>query len=145
MTQDIPWRKRQEIPDAQIRDAADQYEAARKILASEPPGAGVVLPLINTAAVAIELYLKCLSAELIHTPDKDFPDVSIVTAAPTRWGHQLTTLLEELSDELKQELEAAYRAEFPSDASWTFREVLKVCEGAFAAEPGPRQRAPASS
>ena len=45
-------------PDSQIRAAADQYEAARQRLDMAPPGAGVVLPLINTAAVAVELYLK---------------------------------------------------------------------------------------
>jgi len=44
------WRKRQEIPDAQVRDAADQFEAARKVLDAQPPGSGILLPLMNTAA-----------------------------------------------------------------------------------------------
>ena len=60
--QTTPWRKRQEIPNAQVRDAAEQYEAARKLL-TQPPGSGILLPLMNVAAVAIELYLKSLSAK----------------------------------------------------------------------------------
>ncbi len=40
----VPWSKRQEIPDAQVLDAADQYEEARKLLAKQPPGSGVLLP-----------------------------------------------------------------------------------------------------
>ena len=45
---------RQEIPNPQILDAADQYEEARKLLAEQPPGSGVLLPLMiftNTAAI----------------------------------------------------------------------------------------------
>jgi hypothetical protein len=133
MTQDAkPWRKRQEIPDAQIRDAADQYEAARKLLAAQPPFSGVLLPQMNVAAVAIELYLKCLSAELVHTPDDDFPGGFIVSTAPARKGHRLTSLFGELSDNLKQELEVTFQTERPDATGQTFLETLKRCEGAFA-------------
>ena len=76
--EDVPWSKRQDIPDPQILDAADQYEAARKLLAEQLPGSGVLLPLMNTATVAVELYLKCLSAELIHIEDEQVPKVSRV-------------------------------------------------------------------
>jgi hypothetical protein len=34
------------------------------------PGRGVLLPLMNVAAMAVELYLKCLSAELEFTPNR---------------------------------------------------------------------------
>ncbi|HYE76218.1 MAG TPA: hypothetical protein VEF04_22925 [Blastocatellia bacterium] len=133
MSQNVkPWRRRWEIPDAQIRDAADQYEAARKLLAMQPPFSGVLLPLINVAAVAIELYLKCLSAELVHTPDEDFPGCFIVSAAPTRWGHKLAPLFAEISDNLKRDLENAFQTERPNVAGRTFLETLKRCEGAFA-------------
>jgi hypothetical protein len=134
------WRKRQEIPDAQICDAADQYEAARKLLAEQPPGLGVLLPQMNVAAVAIELYLKCLSAELVHTRDDGFPGLFLVTAAPTltgRKGHDLTALFGKLSDDLKQELEAAFQTERPNATGHTFLEMLKKCEGAFAASRFP--------
>jgi hypothetical protein len=49
----------------QIRDAADQFETARQLLDAQPPFAGLLCPLMNTAAVAIELYLKCLLAEKV--------------------------------------------------------------------------------
>jgi hypothetical protein len=138
MTRDeTPWRKRQQIPDAQIRDAADQYEAARKLLAAQPPGAGVVLPLINTSAMAIELYLKRLSAELVYTSVDDFAGLSLVTAASTRTGHKLTLLFDELADGLKQDLEAAYKTDCFSPAGRTFREVIEGCQGAFVASRYP--------
>ena len=97
-----------------------------------PPFSGVLLPLINVAAVAIELYLKCLSAELVHTPDEDFPGCFIVSAAPTRWGHKLAPLFAEISADLKQDLENAFQADRPDVAGQTFLETLKRCEGAFA-------------
>jgi hypothetical protein len=127
-----PWRRRWEIPDAQIRDAADQYEAARKLLAMQPPFSGVLLPLINVATVAIELYLKCLSAELVHTPNKDFPNCFIVSAAPTKWGHKLAPLFEAVSDDLKQDIEVAFKTEHSNGTGQTFLETLRRCEGAFA-------------
>lgn len=92
---DQPWTKRQEIPDAQIREAADQFEAARRLLAEQPRGGGVLLPLMNTAAMAIELYLKCLSAELEFTAINDDIGGYMVTSAPKR-GHALVALLDHI-------------------------------------------------
>jgi hypothetical protein len=135
-----PWRKRWKIPDAQIQDAADQYEAARKLLAIQPPFSGVLLPLINVAAVAIELYLKCLSAELVHTPDKTLPGCFIVSAAPTQWGHKLAPLFAGISDDLKQDLEIAFQAERLNVIGQTFLETLKRCEGAFAESRYPFEK-----
>jgi hypothetical protein len=80
--EDVPWSKRQEIPAPQVLDAADQYEKACKLLVEQPPGSGVLLPLTNTAAMAVELYLKCLFAELMHVEDELMPEVSRVYAAP---------------------------------------------------------------
>ena len=75
MTQTFPqeWESRREIPNPQIRDVADQYEQARQILSMQPPGTGILLPLMNTASMAIELYLKCLAGE-------GSPHIG-------RWGH----------------------------------------------------------
>jgi hypothetical protein len=33
------------------------------LLWAQPPGSGLLYPLMNAATVAVELYLKCLSAE----------------------------------------------------------------------------------
>ena len=87
-----------------------------------------MLPLINTAAVAIELYLKCLSAEKVYT---DAPrGWSIVSAARQR-GHSLTTLLDNIDGDLQQELDHAFRAEPPAFAGLSFRDAVNQCEGAF--------------
>lgn len=135
-----PWRKRWEIPDAQIRDAADQYEAARKLLARQPPFSGLLLPLMNVAAVAIELYLKCLSAELVHTPDEDFPNGFIVSAAPTRWGHKLASLFAEIPDDLKRDIESEFKIGHSNVTGQTFLETLKRCDGAFAESRYPFEK-----
>lgn len=122
------WQKRQEIPDPQIRDAADQFELARQLLFAPPPGTGVLLPLLNTASVAIELYLKCLSAEKVYA------DVgggwSIVSATPQH-GHHLATLLDKVEADLRTELDRAYLTEFPTSGDLSFRAALTECEGMF--------------
>jgi hypothetical protein len=127
------WVRRQRIPDAQVRDAADQYDAARELLEREPPEVGVLLPLINTAAVAIELYLKCLCSEVVHTPADEVPGLWRVTAAPER-GHGLTKLFEAIPKDVQVALEHSFAAE---KAGSSFRDALAKCDGAFVASRYP--------
>ena len=42
----MPWRRRQEIPDAQVRAAADQYEAAARVLWAQLSEGGILLPFL---------------------------------------------------------------------------------------------------
>jgi hypothetical protein len=112
--EDVPWSKRQEIPAPQVLDAADQYEKACKLLAEQPPGSGVLLPLTNTAAMAVELYLKCLFAELMHVEDELMPEVSRVYAAPaitSGQGHGLVALLNVMPPDVRRALINAFDAE----------------------------------
>lgn len=103
-----PRLRRQEIPNPQIRDAADQFESARRLLFAQPPGSGLLLPLMNASAIAIELYLKCLSAEKVYTDTGvDWFDVSAKHAVH---NHNLTTLLDTAADDVKHELDRAFRA-----------------------------------
>jgi hypothetical protein len=135
-----PWRSRQESPNPQIRDAADQYEAARRLLVTEAPGSGVLLPLINVAAMAIELYLKSLSSQSVHIPVEDFPGLSKVTATPSLRGpkgHKLVALLDKCQNDLIRELEAGFRTEYSGEGNLSLREALEQCEGAFAASRYP--------
>lgn len=136
MTNEHPWRKRQEFPDAQIRDAADQFEAARELLEAEPPGSGVLLPLMNAAATAIELYLKCLAAELVYTSDKHVSGMHVVTAASLQKGHKLVALFDKISDNDRQDLERAFAVTALAGAE-SFRSILEKCEGAFMASRYP--------
>jgi hypothetical protein len=63
---------------------------------------------MNTAAVAIELYLKCLSAEKVYTDAGR--GWSIVSATPQR-GHVLTALPDKVEGVLRDELDRAFQAE----------------------------------
>jgi len=123
-----PWFKRQEIPDPQIRSAADQFETARRLLDAQPPLAGVLYPLMNTAAVAIELYLKCLSAEKVYTDAGR--GWSKVSATP-QVGHDLTRLPDKVEADLRDEIDRAFSAEFPAFGGLSFRAALERCEGTF--------------
>ena len=133
---DVPWRKRQAIPDPQILDAAQQYESACKLLGEPPPGRGVLLPFMNTAAIAVELYLKCLSAELIYVEDDLMPEISRVYAAPER-GHGLVALLNAMSHDIRDSLNNAFNAEIKARWNKDLRSVLEELEGAFAAARYP--------
>ena len=125
-----PWKKRRKIPDPQVRDAADQFDDARLLLDSQPPGSGLLLPLINNAAVALELYLKSLGALAVYTPVSSSSGVSIVTAEAEVKGHCLFDLLESIPDDVRQSLEWAYKARHTGRV---LRDDLEQYEGLFAA------------
>jgi len=125
-----PWKNRQKIPDPQVRDAADQFDDARRLLNKQPPGSGVLLPLLNNAIVALELYLLCLSAVKIHTPASDFPRSSIVTAEAKRRGHGLVSHLKSIRGDARKLLEQEYKT---TPTGGTLEEALRPYEGLFAA------------
>ena len=102
-----PWRTRQEIPTHRSRRRGSS-EAARKVLDAQPPGSSVPLPLMNNAIMAIERYLKSLSAELVFAPIDDAIGGYRVTVAPAL-GHRLTALLEKVPDDVGGGLERAFR------------------------------------
>lgn len=123
------WKSRRKIPDPQIRDAADQYEAARQLLEEQPPGLGVLLPLMNTAAVAIELYLKSLASETVHVPCDDGLGGHMVHSEPAIRGHILVQLFDKIQDDVRYDLAQAY--EKNKSASGSLRDDLAQLEGAF--------------
>lgn len=126
-----PWRRRCQLPDEHIRDAADQYEAARRLLAAQPPGSGVVLPLINCAAMAIELYLKCLSAERVYSPVDGFSGLSTVSASPLKRGHKLVKLFDAIPADVRKAADKAFR-DRSETGSPSLRDRLNGIDGAFA-------------
>jgi len=125
-----PWKYRQEIPDPQVRDAADQFDDARLLLNAQPPESGVLLPLLNSAIGALELYLLCLSAVRIHTPLSSFPGHSIVTAEAKRKGHGLVSHLKNIPRDVRKLLEQEYKT---TPTGGTLEEALRQYEGLFAA------------
>lgn len=131
---DVPWTKRQEIPDPQIRDAAEQYERAFKLLAKQPLDKVELLPLMNTAAVAVELYLKCLSARLIYVKDDQMPAGSFVYSQPAitgKDGHGLVGLLKAMPSELLRLLNDIFDADLGTGWNKNLQSVLEDLEGVF--------------
>ena len=114
------WESRREVPNPLVKDAADQYEQARLILSRNPPGTGVVLPTMNAAVVAIELYLKCLSAEVIHVPEEPIktgiPNIDEVKwyrvyAQANAGRHDFKLILCGIEDDIQRHLKDSYKAE----------------------------------
>ena len=124
-----PWHRRQEIPDSQVRDTADQFESARELLWAQPPESGLLYTLMNTATVAIELYLKCLSAEKVYADAGRAK--ATVSARPSISSHALGKLLDNIDNGLQQELDDTFRDQLSSFACLSFRDALSRCEGAF--------------
>ena len=123
-----PWKKRREIPDPKVRDAADQFDNARLLLAVQSPGSGLLLPLLNNAIIAIELYLKSLGSIVVCTPNPGFPECSIVTAEAEVKGHGLIDILESIPDDIRQALEQEYAAKHTGRM---LRDDLNQYEGLF--------------
>lgn len=128
---------RSKIPDPQVRDAAEQYDDARKLLRQQPRGFGVLLPLLNTAAVAVELFLKSLSSKLVHTPSGNVEGMSIVHAIPEMKHHRLAELLDNIQDDVRTKLESSFADYMTDQAGTTLRDSLIPYEGLFAVSRYP--------
>lgn len=130
MSRQQPWKSRREIPDPQIRDAADQFDAARRLLSAQPPGSGVLFPLVNATAVVIELYLKCLAAEKHHAPDTEV-GLSRVHSKPSTKGHGLRHLYRAIDATTRRDMERSFASSRPTVNSPGIESLLERCEGAF--------------
>ena len=91
--------------------------------------------MINVAAVAIELYLKCLSAERVY--ESIGGGVSTVSAAPAEQSHRLKKHLDNAGPDLGKDLDRAFRAQSVQYCNLPFRDALILCEGAFEASRYP--------
>jgi hypothetical protein len=120
-----------------VKDAAEQYDDARQLLQQQPPGSGVLLPLLNTAAVAVELFLKSLSSELIHVPVDGFDGLSSVHAEPELKHHRLVELFDNISDDVRSQLESDFTTNTLGQAGTSLRDMLIMYEGLFATSRYP--------
>jgi hypothetical protein len=116
--------KRREIPDPLIKDAADQYDQARRVLLAA--GSGVLLPLLNSAAMAIELYLKSLSSEKVLVPLRG-SEWSKVRALP-QWGHGLKKLLGAIPNKCRKPLERDFQERFSIELKAALRTYEQLLE-----------------
>lgn len=132
------WRRRCELPDASVLDAALQYEEARRILWSKmQPGCGILLPTLNTAAVSIELYLKSMAAHLIHTPDGTIDGLYRVTSEADTRNHRLTMLFDAIPEDVRDSLQTSYSSRNPG---LSIRDDLDTLEGLFEASRYPFEK-----
>jgi hypothetical protein len=87
-------RLHHELPNVQVHESAQQFHAGYTLLISQPPGAGVLLPALHCASIALELYLKSLSAREVELPDSTFPDLVFIHAESAAISHRLEKLFD---------------------------------------------------
>jgi hypothetical protein len=126
-----PWKKRSEIPDMQVLDVAEQYHDASRILHAQAPGAGVLLPLMNAAAVSVELFLKSLSSESVFIPEPMSGGYKVY-ASPEVKRHTLVELFESIPKDIRDQLESQFAASKLQSVSSSLSEMLQAYEGLFA-------------
>lgn len=125
-----PWKKRSQIPDMQVLDVAEQYHDASRILNAQGPGAGVLLPLMNAAAVSVELFLKSLSAESVFVPELMFGGHRVY-ASPDVKRHTLVDLFESIPIDIREELELQFATSRLQSVASSVPEILHTYEGLF--------------
>ena len=122
-----PRRSRREIPNRDVKDSADQYDDARRLLEGASLEVGVVLPLMNSASVAIELYLKCLASETVYVPIGDEIGMCRVYARAEVRGHDLVKILAAIDDDIRLQLEET----FADETGRILQDELRKVEGAL--------------
>jgi hypothetical protein len=96
-------RAYREVPNQQVLDAAQQFHSAYRVLAKQPPGSGVLLAELHCAFIALELYLKSLSAGEVEVPDSVLGFGSYIYAKSATKSHRLEDLYD-LLDPRDQEI-----------------------------------------
>ena len=148
--------QRQQIPNSQIRDSADSFKAGWDLLNIQQSGSGFILPQINVGAIAIELYLKSLSAFVVETPDRALDEagwafvtvnddddelnvvtasdddyvLNVVTADPKLIGHGFRKIFNEIDSDIQKDIKIAFLSHSPSPMR-TFHETITALEGAY--------------
>ena len=130
------WKKRREIPDMQVLDAAEQYDDASRLLDARGAGAGVLLPLMNAAIISVELFLKSLSSESIFVPESTFGGYKVY-ASPQVKKHTLIELYESIPEDIRDELDSRFTTSRRASSASSLREILRTYEGLFAVSRYP--------
>lgn len=72
----------------------------------QPPGSGVLLPALHCASIALELYLKSLSAREIEKPSP-IGEWKYIYAKATAKSHKLEDLFDQAPPDIQQLIEQA--------------------------------------
>ncbi|BCL75620.1 hypothetical protein JHS3_13560 [Jeongeupia sp. HS-3] len=135
ITQKYGYVKKQ-IPDPQVKDAADQFWTAADLLRAQPPGSGVLLPEIINSVLALELYLKSVSSYSIIKDLEDYGNGvrgGVVTAQPEKSTHKLSQLYDTADDWVRTELESEYSTSTLYQNGKTLRDLLLRHDNVFVA------------
>lgn len=145
---------RNPLPNYQIQDAARQYyrafevlegESRRAILADQEPG--FFLPILNAAALTVELYLKSLDARAERyldsspsAPQQERQPVGTVKpgqiyqehARSEEVGHKPAVLFVELDEVIQRQLAAAFASSpLGQQVGSSFKDFLKQYDELF--------------
>jgi hypothetical protein len=106
------WRKGKaaiviEIPNPQVLDVARQYREGFCLLIRQPLGSGVLLPALHCAAIALELYLKALSAHEVEVPNTGPVGGAYIYARSPSKSHRLEELFDQTPDDVRERIEKA--------------------------------------
>ncbi len=133
-TKHRPYR---EVPNSQVLDAAEQFHAAFRSLIAASPDGGVLLPALHCASIALELYLKSLSARELELPDPVLPDVATIHAEARTPSHKLTNLFDLVPSAEQQLLELAKQSRPRLNDYADIRDLFGVHESMFIASRYP--------
>jgi len=125
---------KKKVPDPQVLDAANQFLAAAQLLATQPPGSGIVLPELMNCVFALELFLKSLSSYSVIETLEDHGDGvkgGVVTAKPAKWGHEPSKLFDAADAEVREHLESSYATSSLHQENRSLRELLRTYDDAF--------------
>jgi hypothetical protein len=93
-----------EIPNSQVLDAADQFHDGYTLMMAAGAAGGVLLPALHCASIAMELYLKALSAREIEVPF-ELGGAYIYAKAPAK-SHKLEDLYNEAPADFRSAIDA---------------------------------------
>ena len=96
-----------EIPNPQILDAARQFRDGFCLMIRQPPYSGVLLPALHCASIALELYLKALSAHEIEVADPAPTGGGYVYAQSASKCHRLEDLFDKAPTDIQDLMETA--------------------------------------
>jgi hypothetical protein len=134
MVSKAPWTKRQQIPNLQVKEPADAFEAASRLLYKDMmrPDGETMLPFLNVSIMAVELYLKSLSSSSVFVPTAWDPDMEAVHASPDAPTHNLKRVFNAIPADVQQKIEDAFK-KWPSYEGKPFVDRLAPYEKLFMA------------
>ncbi len=101
-----------EIPNPQVRAAADQIADAAIFLWENVQRINCVPSILLEATFAIELYLKALCSRTVSHANDGMPGFQL-TAAPMVRTHRLQEIFDGIEEPIRDELQTAYAAVAP--------------------------------